>query len=36
MLLQLSAETWIASGIWFAIGMVIYFGYGIKHSKLAS
>lgn len=35
MLLQLSVQTWIASGIWFAIGMLIYFGYGIRHSRLA-
>lgn len=34
MLSQLSLETWIASLIWFAIGAVIYFTYGIKHSLL--
>lgn len=31
---QLHVETLIAAAIWFAIGLVIYFTYGIKHSKL--
>jgi APA family basic amino acid/polyamine antiporter len=35
MMTQLSAETWIASIIWFIFGMIIYFAYGIKHSQLA-
>lgn len=34
MMLQLPAETWIASSIWFAIGLVIYFSYGLRHSRL--
>ena len=34
LLSQLSLQTWIASLIWFAIGLVIYFSYGIRHSKL--
>lgn len=34
MLSQLSISTWIASGIWFLIGAIIYFTYGIKHSQL--
>ena len=34
MMLQLPAETWIASSIWFALGLLIYFGYGIRHSRL--
>ncbi len=29
---QLSAFTWIACGIWFLMGLVIYFTYGRKHS----
>lgn len=35
MMTRLSAETWIASIIWFIIGTILYFTYGIKHSKLA-
>ncbi|KRL05665.1 APC family permease [Liquorilactobacillus oeni] len=34
MLTKLPSETWIASIIWFVIGMGIYFTYGIKHSQL--
>lgn len=34
MLAQLSLETWVAAIIWFILGMIIYFSYGIKHSKL--
>lgn len=34
MLTQLQAETWIASGIWFLFGLALYFGYGLKHSRL--
>ncbi|MFT9097393.1 amino acid permease [Liquorilactobacillus sp.] len=36
MMTRLSAETWVASILWFIIGMVLYFTYGIKHSKLES
>ena len=31
---QLSLNTWIACGSWFIIGLIIYFIYGKKHSKL--
>src|SRR2546422_563830 len=29
-------RTWERLIIWFVIGMVLYFGYGVRHSKLAS
>ncbi len=32
--LQLASVTWIAFIIWTAAGLLIYFGYGIRHSKL--
>lgn len=31
---QLSGQTWLASGIWFVIGLFIYFIYGRKHSLM--
>ncbi|TYB00448.1 amino acid permease [Lactobacillus sp. SL9-6] len=34
MMLQLPAETWIASSIWFALGLIIYFSYSLRHSRL--
>ncbi|WP_093263656.1 amino acid permease [Psychrobacillus sp. OK032] len=31
---QLSVFTWIACGIWFVFGLIIYFTYGRKHSLM--
>ncbi len=31
---NLSRTTWIAFMIWFILGIIVYFSYGIKHSKL--
>ncbi|RHW36188.1 amino acid permease [Lysinibacillus yapensis] len=31
---RLSIDTWIACGIWFIAGMIFYFIYGKRHSKL--
>ncbi|OES46326.1 amino acid permease [Domibacillus iocasae] len=31
---QLSIYTWIACGVWFLIGLLVYFAYGRKHSSM--
>ncbi|WP_165981822.1 amino acid permease C-terminal domain-containing protein, partial [Listeria monocytogenes] len=30
----LSVHTWILCGIWFVIGLIVYFAYGRKHSEV--
>jgi APA family basic amino acid/polyamine antiporter len=32
----LPVHTWERFIIWLAIGMVIYFGYSVRHSRLAA
>lgn len=34
MICMLSKETYIGAGIWFAIGLILYFTYGYRHSKI--
>jgi APA family basic amino acid/polyamine antiporter len=34
MILGLGWPNWARLGIWLVIGLVIYFAYGAKHSKL--
>ncbi|MBW4838580.1 MAG: amino acid permease [Paenibacillaceae bacterium] len=35
LLISLPAVTWIAFLIWMAIGLIVYFAYGYKHSELS-
>jgi len=35
LMLNLTALTWIRFVVWMAIGMVVYFAYGRRHSALA-
>ncbi|MGH7532886.1 MAG: amino acid permease [Gemmatimonadales bacterium] len=35
LMMALDVDTWIRLLVWFLIGMVVYFGYSIRHSKLA-
>ena len=34
MMASLGAETWIRLFVWLLIGLVIYFTYGVKHSRV--
>ena len=34
LMLQLPTLTWIRFGLWLLLGMVVYFLYGIRHSRL--
>jgi basic amino acid/polyamine antiporter, APA family len=31
---ELHYSNWVAFGIWLVLGLIVYFGYGYKHSKL--
>jgi len=35
LMIHLSRTTWERLIIWFVLGMFVYFGYGVRHSKLA-
>ena len=36
LLSELAVITWMVFLAWVALGMLVYFGYGIRHSKLAA
>ncbi|MBN8885644.1 MAG: amino acid permease [Rudaea sp.] len=35
LLSELAAVTWLVFVVWVSLGLVVYFGYGMRHSKLA-
>jgi basic amino acid/polyamine antiporter, APA family len=36
LMLNLPAATWVRFGIWMAVGLVVYFTYGARHSRLVT
>ncbi|HEY2771930.1 MAG TPA: amino acid permease [Solirubrobacteraceae bacterium] len=35
LMLNLASTTWIRFGVWLVVGLIIYFGYSYRHSRLA-
>lgn len=36
MMSQLGVHNWIGFGLWLVVGLIVYFGFGYRHSKLAT
>jgi basic amino acid/polyamine antiporter, APA family len=36
LMLQLPRITWLRFVIWLALGLILYFAYGVRHSRLGN
>jgi len=35
LMLNLQTATWIRFGVWMLVGLIVYFGYSVRRSRLA-
>ena len=34
LMINLSVETWLRFAVWLVLGLIVYFGYAMRHSRI--